>query len=83
MDNDLIVSKYAKKIYGFSYSKTKNAHDAEDLSQEILVQLFGKEFKSQQIENMDAYVYRIVVILGQTFCVRTSLLGVCWEVLTI
>ncbi len=59
MDNDFIVSEYAKKIYGFSYSKTKNTHDAEDLSQEILVQLFGKEFESGQIENMDAFIYRI------------------------
>lgn len=67
MDNDLIVSKYAKKIYGFSYSKTKNAHDAEDLSQEILVQLFGKEFKTQQIENMDAYVYRICCYTWSNF----------------
>ena len=67
MDNDLIVCKYAKKIYGFSYSKPKNAHDAEDLSQEILVQLFGKEFKTQQIENMDAYVYRICCYTWSNF----------------
>lgn len=67
MDNDLIVSEYAKKIYGFAYSKTKNTHDAEDLSQEILVQLFGKDFKTKQIENMDAYVYRICCYTWSNF----------------
>lgn len=67
MDNSLIVSEYAKKIYGFSYSKTKNTHDAEDLSQEILVQLFGKEFETQQIENMDAYIYRICCYTWSNF----------------
>ena len=34
MDNENIVLKYAKKIFGFAYSKTHNSYDAEDLSHE-------------------------------------------------
>ncbi|MBO5092647.1 MAG: RNA polymerase sigma factor, partial [Clostridia bacterium] len=32
-----IIEKYAKKIYGFAFSKTRDYNDAQDLSQEILV----------------------------------------------
>jgi RNA polymerase sigma factor, sigma-70 family len=53
------IMDYAKKIYGFAYSKTKNVHDAEDLSQDILTQLFDKRIDFSAIENMDAYIYRI------------------------
>lgn len=54
-----IISEYAKKIYGFAYSKTNNTHDAEDLAQEILLVLLQKEIDFDRIENTDAYIYRI------------------------
>ena len=57
--NESKVMEYAKKIYGFAYSKTKNVHDAEDLSQDILTQLFDKRMDFSAIENMDAYIFRI------------------------
>ena len=57
--NQSMIMDYAKKIYGFAYSKTKNVHDAEDLSQDILTQLFDKRIDFSAIENMDAYIYRI------------------------
>ncbi len=59
MDNESIVLEYVNKIYGFAYSKTKNTHNAEDLSQEILIQLLDKRTSFDRIENMDAYIYRI------------------------
>jgi len=54
---DELITHYADKIYGFAYSKTRNHYDAEDLSQEIILQLCGKDFSA--IENMDAYIWRI------------------------
>ncbi|MBQ4510275.1 MAG: RNA polymerase sigma factor, partial [Clostridia bacterium] len=54
-----IIEKYAKKIYGFAFSKTRDYNDAQDLSQEILIVLFDKGTKLSQIDNMDAYIYRI------------------------
>lgn len=59
MDNENIVFKYAKKIFGFAYAKTHNSYEAEDLSQEILLQILNKQMDFSGVENMDAYVYRI------------------------
>lgn len=59
MDNENIVFKYAKKIFGFAYAKTHNSYEAEDLSQEILLQILNKQTDFSGVENMDAYVYRI------------------------
>ncbi|MDD4496018.1 MAG: RNA polymerase sigma factor [Eubacteriales bacterium] len=56
---ETLIQSYAKKIYGFAYSKTKNYHDANDLSQEILLQLCDSRVDFSEIENMDAYIYRI------------------------
>lgn len=58
-DPDRLIERYAKKIYGFAYSKTQNVHDAEDLSQNILLTLCGIDFSRKQIGNMDSYIYRI------------------------
>lgn len=52
-----LAVKYADKIYGFAYSKTRNHTEAQDLSQQILLELCGKDFS--MIENMDAYIWRI------------------------
>jgi RNA polymerase sigma-70 factor (ECF subfamily) len=54
-----LINVYAKKIYGFAYSKTNNYHNAEDLSQEIIIALCDKTTAEKGIENMDAYIYRI------------------------
>lgn len=59
MDNENIVLKYAKKIFGFAYAKTHNSYDAEDLSQEILLQILNNKTDFSDVENMDAYIYRI------------------------
>ncbi len=57
--SDKLISEYAKKIYGFAFSKTKNIEDAEDLSQDILTVLVNEISKKTEIENPDAYIYRI------------------------
>ena len=54
-----IIEQYAKKIYAFSYQKTKNIWDAEELSQEIALVLCTDQVLDRNIENMDAYIYRI------------------------
>ncbi|MBE6755219.1 MAG: sigma-70 family RNA polymerase sigma factor [Ruminococcaceae bacterium] len=57
--SDKLISEYAKKIYGFAFSKTKNIEDAEDLSQDILTVLVNEISKKTEIENPDGYIYRI------------------------
>ncbi len=58
LNNDLI-GEYAKKIYGFAFSKTRNVEDAEDLSQDILTVLISEINKNKEIEYPDAYIFRI------------------------
>lgn len=57
--NDSLIEEYAKKIYGFAFSKTRNVEDAEDLSQDILTVLVNEIGRKKEIENTDAYIYRI------------------------
>lgn len=57
--SESIIYEYAKKIFGFAYSKIKNYHDAEDLSQDIILQLCDKRIDFTAIENVDAYIFRI------------------------
>ena len=58
IDDNLILD-YAKKIYGFAYSKTHNTADAQDPSQDIILTLLDKRTDLDAIENMNAYIYRI------------------------
>lgn len=57
--SEQLIAKYAKRIYGFAYAKTHNMHNAEDLSQNILLALCDERIPQKGIENMDAYVWRI------------------------
>lgn len=54
-----LIKKYAKKILGFAYSKTKNYHNAEDLSQNILLALLKIDFSNKAITDMNGYVFRV------------------------
>ena len=57
--NEKLIKEYAKKIYGFSFAKTHNYHDAWDLSQNILLQLCKIDFTSKSIADMNGYIYRV------------------------
>ncbi|MDT8718394.1 RNA polymerase sigma factor [Clostridium sp. 19966] len=61
------IELYAKKIFGFSLSKTNNIQDAEDLSQEILMNLHNSSEKIHKVENADAYVYKICAYTWSNF----------------
>lgn len=54
-----LIEQYAKKIFGFAWSKTSDAYQAEELSQEILTVLLSIGLKDKSIDNMDAYIYRV------------------------
>ena len=54
--DESFVEKYAKKIMGFFYNKMQNTFMAEDLAQEIMLQITQALHKNDEIENMDAYV---------------------------
>ncbi len=57
--NEKIIKEYGKKIYGFAYSKTHNYHEAQDLSQNIILTLCKINFSSDHITDMNGYIYRV------------------------
>lgn len=50
------ITTYARKIMGFAMNKTQNPSTAEDLSQEIFLQLVSAVRRGTEIDNMDAFV---------------------------
>lgn len=74
--NEELISEYAKKIYGFAYSKTQNYHDAQDLSQNILMQLCRIDFNIKQISDMNGYIYKVCQYTWSNF-VRKNIFT--WE----
>lgn len=56
---EALIETYAKKIYQFAYSRTRNVYDAEDLAQDIVLALCRIDFPARHIENMDAYIHQV------------------------
>ena len=65
-----LIAEYAKKIYGFAWSKTHHYQDAEDLSQNILLTICQIDFSSKDISDMDRYVYRVCQYTWSNFVRR-------------
>ncbi len=57
MLDETLIKRYAEKIYGFAYSKTRKSTDAADLSQEILLNLCTADLSG--VANMDAFIYTV------------------------
>ena len=57
--SEALLYDYAKKILGFAYEKTGNSYDAEDLAQEIMVQLLICMDKETEIESLSSFVYTV------------------------
>jgi len=57
--NNEMIKKYAKKIMGFAYNKTRNQTQAQDLSQDILFSLTTALRKHDDIADLDGFVYTV------------------------
>ena len=57
--SEALLEIYAKKILGFAYLKTGNSFEAEDLAQEIMLQLITCIDKQNDIEHLDSFVYTV------------------------
>jgi len=57
---------------GFAYSKTRDAHQAEDLAQEILCELVDSLRKRDDVVNIDAFVYTISCYTWSNFLRRNK-----------
>jgi RNA polymerase sigma-70 factor (ECF subfamily) len=58
---DKLAALYQKKIYALSFNLTRNAMDAEDVVQEVLLTLFKKIHTFQGRSAFSSWVYRITV----------------------
>jgi len=56
---DKIITKYLKKIFGFSLKKTGNIEKAEELSSQITFEVYKSLLKTDKISNIEGYVFRV------------------------
>jgi len=54
-----LVDKYKESIYAFAYSKLRNLHDAEDITQEVFIKAFRKLHTLKRWDSFLAWLYSI------------------------
>lgn len=57
--SEALLSDYAKKILGFAYEKVGNSYEAEELAQEIMLQLLNCIHKQTEVEHLSSFVYTV------------------------
>ena len=55
----LLVEKYKKGIYALAYSKIRNFHDAQDITQEVFINAYRKLRTLRRWDNFMGWLYRI------------------------
>ncbi len=56
---DKIITEYLNKIYGFAVKKSFSYTEAEDLCSDIITEVYTSLLKSNDIENIEGYIWRI------------------------
>ncbi len=56
---DGIITEYLPKIYGFAVKKSFTYEEAEELSSDIVAEVYTSLIKSDEVYNVDGYVWRI------------------------
>lgn len=73
-DTAEVIRNYAKPVFGFALNRVKNRMEAEDLAQEILLQLLKSISSGADIQNLEA-LDNSQIYLGQLVekaCTRTQ-----------
>ena len=58
-DVEKTIANYLKPIFGFALKRCKNAHDAEDLSQDILLKAFKAMLIKDDIDDIGKFIWTI------------------------
>ena len=58
-DAEKIITEYLKPIFGFALKRCKNAHDAEDLSQDIVLKAFRALLIKDDIGDVSKFIWTI------------------------
>jgi len=56
---DKIIANYIEKIFGFALTKLMNTDKAEELASRITFDVYTSLLKSDEINNIDGYIYRV------------------------
>jgi RNA polymerase sigma factor (sigma-70 family) len=62
-----LVDKYKASIYAFAYSKLRNFHDTEDITQEVFIKAFTKLHTLKRWDSFLAWLYSITSNLCKNF----------------
>ena len=54
-----LVDKYKKSVYALAYSRIRNFHDAQDITQEVFIQAYRKLHSLRHWDNFMGWLYRI------------------------
>lgn len=58
-DAEKTITEYLKPVFGFTLKRCKSIHDAEDLSQEIILKAFRALLKKDDIASMDKFIWTV------------------------
>lgn len=56
-DAERIITEYLKPVFGFALKRCKNIHDAEDLSQEIVMKAFRALLAKDDIGDTGKFIW--------------------------
>ena len=56
---DEIFEKYNEKVYAFSFSNLKNKQDAEEVVQDVFLNLWKDRAKLKELKSLDAWIFTI------------------------
>lgn len=65
---DYIIKQYIKPIYGFSINKTKNIEMAEELSNNILLEIYRILLKKNDFIDISNYIFKIAHNVWAKYC---------------
>lgn len=58
-DAENIIKEYTKPIFGFTLKRCRNLHDAEDLTQDIILRAFRALIIKDDIENPEKFIWTV------------------------
>ena len=62
-----LLEKYSDMVYRIAYARTQNAHDAQDITQEVFLRYIKAGRKFTDEEHRKAWLLRVAANTGNTF----------------
>lgn len=75
-DVENTITEYLKPIFGFALKRCKNIHDAEDLSQEIVLKAFRALLAKEDIADMGKFIWTVAHVSNYYRDTAKSMIGV-------